>query len=65
MLMQFLQLNYNQKCCVNMSYFKGTHTICFSIPFYNGNQMAMSLRTNFFCETTRLACSLAIIYEIM
>ena len=30
----------------------GTHTICFSISFYNFNQMPMNPRTNFHCETT-------------
>ena len=36
---------------------KGTHTVCFSISFYDVNQMPMSPRTNFHCETTRSACS--------
>ena len=36
---------------------KGAHTVCFSISFNNVNQMTLSPRTNFHCETTRSACS--------
>ena len=32
---------------------KGSHTICFIISFHDVNQMPMSSRTNFHCETTR------------
>ena len=35
----------------------GTHTVCFSISFYNENQKPISLRTNFHCETIRSACA--------
>ena len=42
----------NQKYIVNTLYMllKGTHTVCFSISFYNVNQKSMSPTTNFHCE---------------
>ena len=39
------------------AYFKGTHTVCFSISFHNVNQKRLSPRTNFHFETTRSVCS--------
>ena len=35
---------------------RGTHTV-FSISFHDVNQMPVSPRTNFLCETIRSACS--------
>ena len=37
--------------------FKGTYTACFSISFYNVNQMPISPRINLHCETIRAECS--------
>ena len=34
-----------------------THTICFSISFYNVNPLPMSPITNLHCETAMSACS--------
>ena len=48
MSLQFLQVSHN---------FKGTHTVCFSISFYNINQKPTSPRTKFPSKTTRSACS--------
>ena len=38
---------------LGLLFIERTHTVCFSISFYNVNQMPTSPRNNFHCETIR------------